>query len=86
MKTKTTQPLQPGIHNEIFANDYNSGRFVEVGLSSIIYENNQKNMNMLLDIFSLANQMLAEQSHPDGETTPAKHEGWLVRRSDPKMN
>lgn len=72
-------PMYDGIREDIFVNDYNSGRFAEVGLSGIMYENNQTNLYMLLDIFLLPNQMLAEHWHVDGETTPAKREGWLVR-------
>lgn len=72
-------PLFDGIREQIFVNDYNAGRFAEVGLSGLMYANNQKNMYMLLDIFLLPNQMLAEHWHVDGETTPAKREGWLVR-------
>jgi D-lyxose ketol-isomerase len=68
-----------GLRDKIFATDYNSGQFAQVGLSGIMYENNQTNLYMLLDIFLLPNQMLAEHWHVDGETTAAKREGWLVR-------
>lgn len=71
--------LFEGIRDRIFVMDYNSGNFSQVGLSGIMYENNKKNMYMLLDIFLLPNQMLAEHWHVDGVDTPAKREGWLVR-------
>lgn len=72
-------PMFEGIREKIFVMDYNSGNFLNVGLSGLMYENNQKNLYMLLDIFLLPNQMLAEHWHVDGETTAAKREGWLVR-------
>jgi len=72
-------PMFDGIRDRIFVMDYNSGNFLNVGLSGLMYENNQKNLYMLLDIFLLPNQMLAEHWHVDGETTAAKREGWLVR-------
>ena len=34
---------------------------------------------MLMDLFLLPGQMLPEHWHLDGETNPAKREGWLVR-------
>ena len=72
-------PTYEGIRDDLWVMDYNAGRFAEVGLSGITYENNQKNLYMLLDIFLLPNQMLAEHWHVDGEETAAKREGWLVR-------
>ncbi|MGS0497598.1 hypothetical protein CWB85_20430 [Pseudoalteromonas sp. S1727] len=72
-------PVFDGIREKIFVMDYNSGNFLNVGLSGLMYENNQTNLYMLLDIFLLPNQMLAEHWHVDGETTAAKREGWLVR-------
>ncbi|MDN3377331.1 MULTISPECIES: hypothetical protein [unclassified Pseudoalteromonas] len=72
-------PIYEGIRDDLWVMDYNAGRFAEVGLSGITYENNQKNLYMLLDIFLLPNQMLAEHWHVDGEETAAKREGWLVR-------
>ncbi|WP_127717050.1 hypothetical protein [Halobacteriovorax sp. HLS] len=72
-------PMFKGIREKIFVMDYNSGNFLKVGLSGLMYENNQKNLYMLLDIFLLPNQMLAEHWHIDGETTAAKREGWLIR-------
>ncbi|MBK1792008.1 hypothetical protein [Persicirhabdus sediminis] len=72
-------PIFDGIRERIFVMDYKAGRFAEVGLSGIMYANHQVNQYMLLDIFLLPNQMLAEHWHVDGEETPAKREGWLVR-------
>ena len=71
-------PLFDGIREQIFVMDYNSGKFAEVGLSGLMYENNKTNLYMLLDIFLLPNQMLAEHWHVDGEVA-AKREGWLTR-------
>lgn len=72
-------PIFDGIRSKIFAVDYNTGRFADVGISGIMFENNQTNMYVLLDIFLMPNQMVAEHWHNDGKTSAAKREGWLVR-------
>lgn len=75
-------PTFPGIRDKMFVADYNAGRFADVGISGIMFENSQTNMYMLLDFFLLPNQMVAEHYHTDGETSAAKREGWLVRWGD----
>lgn len=37
---------------------------------------------MLIDLFLLPGQMLPEHWHLDGETNPAKLEGWLIRHGE----
>ncbi|NRB42695.1 MAG: hypothetical protein HRU20_30205 [Pseudomonadales bacterium] len=72
-------PVFDGMRKKMFAVDYNTGRFTEVGISGVMYENSQTHMYFLLDFFLLPGQMVAEHYHIDGETSAAKREGWLVR-------
>lgn len=72
-------PIYEGMRAKMFAVDYNTGRFADVGISGVMHVNSQTNMFVLLDFFLLPNQMVAEHWHPDGATSAAKREGWLVR-------
>jgi len=76
-------PVYPGMREQLFVTDYNLGQFTSVGLACIIFVNNVAGADsyMMLEIFLLPNQMLAEHWHIESENPlcPQKNEGWLVR-------
>jgi D-lyxose ketol-isomerase len=69
----------PGFRESLWVSDYGTGKYTELGLAAYLFKNNEKDRYMLMDLFLLPNQMLPEHWHLDGETNPAKLEGWLVR-------
>jgi D-lyxose ketol-isomerase len=69
----------PGFRESLWVSDYGTGKYTELGLAACLFKNNEKDRYMLMDLFLLPNQMLPEHWHLDGETNPAKLEGWLVR-------
>ena len=69
----------PQFRERLWVSDYGTGRFVELGLAACMFMNNETDRYMLMDLFLLPGQMLPEHWHLDGETNPAKLEGWLVR-------
>lgn len=72
-------PVYPGIREKLWITDYGLGRFTEVGLAAVMWNNNEKDRYMLMDIFLVPNQMLPEHWHVAAKTNPSKLEGWLVR-------
>jgi hypothetical protein len=72
-------PVYPGIREKLWITDYGLGHFTEVGLAAIMWNNNEKDRYMLMDIFLVPNQMLPEHWHEAAKDNPSKLEGWLVR-------
>ncbi|MCX7825463.1 MAG: hypothetical protein N2689_07880 [Verrucomicrobiae bacterium] len=72
-------PIYPGIREKLWITDYGLGRFAEVGLAAVMWNNNEKDRYMLMDIFLMPNQMLPEHWHEAAKGNPSKLEGWLVR-------
>lgn len=66
----------------MWVSDYGTGQFTELGLAAYLFMNNDKDRYMLIDLFLLPGQMLPEHWHLDGETNPAKLEGWLIRHGE----
>jgi D-lyxose ketol-isomerase len=69
----------PGFRESLWVSDYGTGKYTDLGLAAYMFKNNEKDKYMLMDLFLLPNQMLPEHWHLDGESNPAKLEGWLVR-------
>ncbi len=72
-------PIFPDIKEKLWVSDYGTGRFTRLGLGANLFQNNEKDRYMLMDLFLLPNQMLPEHYHLATEKNPAKLEGWLVR-------
>jgi len=72
-------PLYPNMKEELWASDYGTGRFTELGLAARMWKNHEAHYYMLMDLFLLPNQMLPEHWHLKPEKGPVKLEGWLVR-------
>lgn len=72
-------PIFPDFREKLWVSDYNTGQFTELGLAAYMFMNNEDDRYMLMDLFLLPGQMLPEHWHLDGETNPAKREGWLIR-------
>jgi hypothetical protein len=72
-------PIFPGFRDNLWVSDYATGQFTKLGLAAHMFMNNEEDRYMLMDLFLLPGQMLPEHWHLDGETNPAKREGWLVR-------
>ena len=77
-------PVFPGMRDKLFITDYGLGQFTSVGLACIIIVNNVAGdaSYMMLEIFLLPNQMLAEHWHEKPENNllcAQKNEGWLIR-------
>ncbi|MCL2623190.1 MAG: hypothetical protein FWD31_05920 [Planctomycetaceae bacterium] len=76
-------PIFPGMREKLYVTDYNIGQFTTVGLACIFFVNNVagESSYMMLEIFLLPNQMLAEHWHekPDTPGCAQKNEGWQIR-------
>lgn len=72
-------PVYPGIREKLFVTDYGLGHFTEVGLAAVMWNNNEKDRYMLMDIYLMPNQMLPEHWHVAAKGNLSKLEGWLVR-------
>lgn len=72
-------PVYDGIRDKMWVSDYGTGQFAKLGLGAVMWKNNEEDRYMLMDIYLMPNQMLPEHWHLDGETNPAKREGWLIR-------
>lgn len=72
-------PLFPDFRENLWVSDYNTGQYTKLGLAAYMFMNNEADRYMLMDLFLLPGQMLPEHWHLDGETNPAKREGWLIR-------
>ena len=72
-------PIFPELREGLWVSDYGTGQFTKLGLAAYLFINNEEDRYMLMDLFLLPGQMLPEHWHLDGETNPAKREGWLVR-------
>ncbi len=72
-------PVFPGIREKLWVSDYGTGQFTKLGLGAVMFDNNEKDRYMLMDIYLLPNQMLPEHWHLKTEKNPSKLEGWLVR-------
>ena len=72
-------PIYPKLRESLWVSDYGRGQFTKVGLAAWMFMNNVEDQYMLMDIFLLPGQMLPEHWHEDGESNPAKREGWLIR-------
>lgn len=69
----------PEFMENLWVSDYGTGQFTKLGLAAYMFMNNETDQYMLMDLFLLPGQMLPEHWHLDGESNPAKLEGWLVR-------
>jgi D-lyxose ketol-isomerase len=69
----------PGFREGLWVSDYGTGWYTELGLAAFMFKNNETDRYMLMDLFLLPNQMLPEHWHLEGDSNPAKLEGWLVR-------
>ncbi len=72
-------PVFEGIKDKLWVSDYGTGQFAKLGLGAHMFENNERDRYMLMDLFLLPNQMLPEHYHLETDKNPAKMEGWLVR-------
>ena len=72
-------PIFPDMRENLWVSDYATGQFAKLGLAAYSFINNEEDRYMLMDLFLLPGQMLPEHWHLEGETNPAKREGWLVR-------
>ena len=72
-------PIFPDFKEKLWVSDYGTGEFTKLGLAANLFINNETDQYMLMDLFLLPGQMLPEHWHLDGESNPAKLEGWLVR-------
>ncbi|PPK95825.1 D-lyxose ketol-isomerase [Nonlabens xylanidelens] len=72
-------PIFDGLREKIWLTDYNKGNYLELGLASVMFVNNETDQYMLMDIFLLPGQMLGEHMHYAAKGNPAKMEGWLIR-------
>jgi D-lyxose ketol-isomerase len=72
-------PVYPGLREKMWVSDYGTGQFAKLGLGAVMFDNNQKDHYMLMDLYLLPGQMLPEHWHLKTEQEPAKLEGWLVR-------
>lgn len=72
-------PVYNEMREKLWVSDYGTGQFARLGLGARMWMNNEKDRYMLMDVFLLPNQMLAEHWHEKGDANPAKLEGWLVR-------
>jgi len=72
-------PIFPDFREKLWVSDYDTGQFTKLGLAACLFMNNEQDRYMLMDLFLLPGQMLPEHWHLDGETNPAKREGWLIR-------
>jgi D-lyxose ketol-isomerase len=73
-------PIMPVLKTDAFwVLDFALGKFTEVGMAGIFYENNQKDNYLLHDIWLFPGQMIAEHYHIKTDKVGAKMEAWLVR-------
>jgi len=74
-------PISDQLVKNLFVTDFAVGRFLEVGLGTIIWISEKDANYTTLDIFLLPGQMIPEHWHValEGEKVPAKLESWLVR-------
>jgi D-lyxose ketol-isomerase len=72
-------PVYKGMRENLWVTDYGTGQFTSVGLGARFWVNNEEHQYMLLDLYLLPGQMLAEHWHEKPERLPQKMEGWLVR-------
>jgi D-lyxose ketol-isomerase len=63
-------PIYEGIRDQLWIADYGTGQFAKLGLAAVMWNNNEKDRYMLMDIFHW---------HLSTDKNPAKREGWLVR-------
>jgi len=72
-------PVFEGIKEKLWVSDYGTGQFAKLGLGANMFQNNEKDRYMLMDLFLLPGQMLPEHWHLEAGENPAKREGWLIR-------
>ncbi|MCX8092015.1 MAG: hypothetical protein N3I86_13955 [Verrucomicrobiae bacterium] len=72
-------PIFPGLRDKLSVSDFGTGRFLECGVGSITFCNDEKGRYMLMDIFLLPKQMLPEHWHEATDDAAPKLAGWLVR-------
>jgi D-lyxose ketol-isomerase len=74
-------PIPKRLRAEMFAKDWNTGRFTEIGLGGIFWINDKKWNYTSLEMFLLPNQMIPEHWHvgDDANGIPIKMESWHVR-------
>ena len=72
-------PVLDDTKEKLWVSDYGTGQFAKLGLGANMFQNNEEDRYMLMDLFILPNQMLPEHWHLEGGENPAKREGWLVR-------
>jgi len=72
-------PVYDGIREKLWVSDYGTGEFAKLGLGAVMFENNEQDHYMQMDIYLLPNQMLPEHWHLECDKQPAKREGWLIR-------
>ncbi|MCP4377339.1 MAG: hypothetical protein GY794_14325 [bacterium] len=72
-------PIFPDIKKKLWVSDYTTGQYTEFGLAAIMWQNNEEDKYMQMDLFLLPGQMLPEHWHIATDKNPPKREGWLVR-------
>jgi D-lyxose ketol-isomerase len=72
-------PVFDDIKEKLWVSDYGTGQFAKLGLGANMFQNNEEDRYMLMDLFILPGQMLPEHWHLESTKNPAKREGWLLR-------
>jgi D-lyxose ketol-isomerase len=72
-------PIYPDMKENLWVSDYEIGQFMKVGLAARMWQNNEEDKYMQMDIFLMPGQMLPEHWHLATDKNPPKREGWLVR-------
>ena len=72
-------PVFKDMKQKLWVSDYGLGEFTKLGLAACLFQNNEKDRYMLMDLYLLPGQMLPEHWHLETPKNPAKLEGWLVR-------
>ena len=72
-------PIYPDMKKKLWVSDYDVGQYTKFGLAAVMWQNNEADRYMQMDIFLLPGQMLPEHWHLATDKNPPKREGWLVR-------
>jgi len=72
-------PIYPNMEKNLWVSDYEIGQYTKFGLAALMWQNNERDKYMQMDLFLLPGQMLPEHWHVATDKNPPKREGWLVR-------
>ena len=72
-------PIFPDMKEKLWVSDYDIGQYTKFGLAARMWQNNEADRYMQMDLFLLPGQMLPEHWHIATDKNPPKREGWLVR-------